>query len=176
MSMTAFVSFRGCSFGASDVIASIFLKHLIDVAQQLGVIQLPWLASIVDSWRVEVAMVGDTGIELDDKWSDAQVEIVVRLIEAACETLPERQTIPRDEIENWEVPNGLYRLGTRGLREMPTNSVIQLGHGIISLLRGTLPATSDGNDHWYYSTKGRKTFAEVKAESLKAISKPGSQQ
>ena len=170
MSKTTLVSFRGRLFGASDVIASIFLKHLIEASQQLAVVQLPWVAKIVDSWKVEIGMLGDTGIELDDKWSDAQVEIVVRLIEAACEALAERQVIPRDEIESWKFLDG-ERFYTRGLREVATDPIIQLGQGMISLLRGTLPETPDRTDHWYYTSQGRWTFAEANANAQEATLK-----
>ena len=162
MSKTTFIIYRNRDFGAFDVIAAVFLKHLVDVAAPLAATHGSWLAETVKRWRVDTALVSSFGMHLEEKWSDSQVDIVVGLIEATCTVLGKRKTIPSGEIQSWELQDGM-RIFTRGLQEVPTARVIEFGRAIISLLRGTLPECSDGSN-WYYGIDGRTTFADLKAK------------
>jgi hypothetical protein len=171
MSQTTFIIYRNRDFGAFDVIAAVFLKHLVDVAAPLAATHGPWLAEAVDRWRVNTALVSSFGMHLDEKWSETQVDIVVGLVETTCKVLGERQAIPSSEVENWELKDGM-RIFARGLHEVPTGPVIEFGSAVVSLLRGTLPECPD-RSKWYCGIEGRTTFAELKAKAIEAVRQGG---
>jgi hypothetical protein len=147
MSKSLYVEFRGQGFWAFDVVSSILLKHMVDVAMPGIVANGPWLGEIVQRWREDFA-ISDFGFYLDEKWTKAQIEVVVDLIEAACTLLEVRDGIPADEIEHWELLDGM-RICTRGMPVVPTKPVITLGRAVMSLLRGTLSPAPVGMRWWY---------------------------
>ena len=161
MSQTKFVEFRGEGFWAFDVVALVFLKHLIDAATQSSEFESnSWLVDVVEHWRVD-AVVSDYGIFLDDSWSAAQLTTVSELVTAACRALSERDLIPAREIESWEMIEG-HRCFARGLPFVSTAPATSLGRAITQLLNGTLPEPPPGT-WWFFGTEemaptmGRRT-------------------
>lgn len=147
MSQSLFVEYRGRGFWAFDVVVSVFLKHLVDVAEP-RIAGSSWLGEIVERWRVDTLLCGQFGVELDEQWSSAQMELVVELFEATCEILGRRDEIRGEEIEGWQLLDG-ERGFARGMPVVRTKSVINLGNAITALLRGTLPEAPAGSWWWY---------------------------
>src|SRR5690242_15124868 len=102
MSKKKFVEYRHQGFWAYDVALGVFLKHLIDQAEQIAAgPDNQWLAEAVSQWRVW-ACVGDLGFEVDSTWSRDQIDTFLLLAERACDELANRDWIPADEAEHWD--------------------------------------------------------------------------
>jgi hypothetical protein len=146
MSKTLFVSFRNGGFWAFDVVSAVFLKHLIDATTRyLERHDEPWLADAVAQWRFN-AVCGDCGLFLNDSWS-------VELAREACEALSNRDTIPAEDIQSWQMIDGDNgRCFARGLPAVSTASAIRLGEAIIKLVNGTLPDPPPGT-WWFFATE-----------------------
>jgi hypothetical protein len=148
MSKSLFVEYRGQGFWAFDVVTSVLLKHLVDVAAPRIPANGPWLGEVVHKWRVDTILPDCFGVNLDETWSDSQIDVVISLIAEACDVVGQREGIPAAEIEHWGLLDG-ERLFARGIPVVDTKSVIKLGRAIISLLRGTLPPAPHGTWWWY---------------------------
>jgi hypothetical protein len=157
MSRTTFIEYRGDGIWAYDVAVGIFLKHLIDCASKFsGEADAAWLAECSDRWRVN-AVVSDFGLNLDEGWSQDQLQVVLRLAEEACGVLQERAFISADEMGAWNILEG-KGVFARGAAEFPTEPVVELGRAIQALLVGSLPAAPEGT-WWLYGTEtGRSTL------------------
>ena len=152
MSKSLFVEYRGQGFWAFDVITSVLLKHLVDVAETRVIVH-PWLGEIVQRWRVNTSLCGHFGVEFSDNWSDAQIDVVAGLFEEVCEALAARVEIPAEEIEAYQLLDG-ERGFTRGMAVVGTKAVTNLGRAIISLLKGSLPPPPPGT-WWWYGEEGQ---------------------
>lgn len=148
MSKSLFIEFRGQGFWAFDVVTSILLKHLVDVASPQIETNGSWLGEVVHKWEVDTILPDSFGFELAESWSESQIDIVISLIEDACRLLQEREGIPASEIEGWELLDG-NRLFARGIQVVSTESVTALGRAIVSILKGELPPAPAGTWWWY---------------------------
>ncbi len=82
MSATVPVRFRGRHFWAFDIGLGIFLKHLLDAARRRAEGEdAAWLHSCIQHWRVNRA---ESGLHLDEDWSENQVRTVLELTAEAC--------------------------------------------------------------------------------------------
>ena len=159
MSKTQVVEYRGVGFWAYDVAGGIFLKHLIDCAHRhVGQEGTKWLSDCVDQWRIN-AVLSDFGLHLDEKWSQSQLDVVLSLIDKACGTLEERETISAQEMKAWSILDG-EGVFARGTAHFPTAPVVELGRAIQFLLRGTLPAPPEGT-WWFYGVETGRTTLEM---------------
>jgi hypothetical protein len=150
MSKTLYVDFRGQGFRAFDVVSGIFLKYLIDVAEQrITDRDEPWLTAAVRHWRVN-ATCSDYGLFLADNWSAEQLQSVRELATAACELLSKRREISAEEMSSWSLLNG-KGVFPRGYASVTTDSAIRLGRAIIQLLDGLLPEAPQGT-WWFFGT------------------------
>ena len=76
MSRTQFVEYRDHGFWAYDVALGVFLKRLIDAAEEYHATEAgSWLSEAISWWRV-VACVSDYGLTLDSTWSAEQVATI----------------------------------------------------------------------------------------------------
>jgi hypothetical protein len=151
MSKTLYVDFRGQGFWAFDAVSGIFLKHLIDVAEQRIADQNePWLADAVDHWRFN-AICGDCGLILDENWSAEQVRSVRELATAACALLSQRREISAEEMSSWSLLDG-EGVFPRGYASITTESAMRLGRAIIQILDGSLPDAPRGT-WWFFGTE-----------------------
>jgi hypothetical protein len=151
MSKTLFVDFRGNGFWAFDVVSAVFLRHLVDVATPY--LERPdygWLGNAVGHWRFN-AVVSDCGLFLDDSWSEDQIETFTALATSACDALLKRDKIPAEEIESWQMEDGL-RCFARGLPFVTTASAVRLGRALVELVNGVLPEAPSGT-WWFFSTE-----------------------
>ncbi len=155
MSATVGVSFRGRHFWALDVGLGIFLKHMLDAARRRVEGEgADWLASCVQHWRVNRA---ESGLHLDENWSEDQLRIVLELMTEACTVLKQKQVIHAEEMETWSDLEGLGVL-KRGREPFPTRPVIELGEALMALLAGTLPSAPQGTWWAYGWPRGRTTI------------------
>lgn len=150
MSMKLFVSFRDDGFWAFDVVAGVFLKHLIDAAQRhLAQQNDPWLFHAVEHWEFN-AVIGDCGLFLDDDWSSEQVVIFTGLATAACAQLSQHGAISAKEFTRWTFYDG-RQIFPRGLTEVRTDALIRFGHALIDLVNESLAEPPEGT-WWFLST------------------------
>lgn len=145
MSSTLFVSYGDRGFWAWDVLSSVLLKHLIDIARQRAD-NSPWLADAVQRWESDIG--SGLGFYIDNQWNEEQLSGFCELLDCACDVLRDREAIPRREIESWRIGDK-YLIDARGMDEVSTIAVVQLGHAVIQLVRGTLPKPPLGHD-WCY--------------------------
>ena len=145
MSKRHYVQFREDGFWAFDVVSSVLLKHVIDLAAP-RVEGREWLAEAVHYWQVCTAYT-DLALFFEGEWSADQVGEVRGLFAAACDAIAAREEIPAAEVESWPAVDGLT-LFARGLPAVPTKPVVNLGRAIIQLFDGTLPDPPPGT--WWF--------------------------
>jgi hypothetical protein len=155
VSKIKFVKYATHGFWAYDVALDIFLKDLIDAAEESDQTTAPWLSNAISSWRV--SCIPDLGLTLDASWSGAQRQTFVALAEDACARLAKRSSIPADEIVSWPVLDDL-RIFPRGETEVLTAPVVELGRAIIALVWGELPQPPSGKIWLYGTPTGRQTI------------------
>jgi len=152
MSKTLFVHWRDNGFWAFDVVSAVFLKHLIEAAEshpELG--NESWLADAIAKWRFN-AVCGDLGLFLNESWSVEQIATFTGLAREACVALSNREKIPAEEIQSWQLLDGDNgRCFARGLPFVATASAIRLGEAIVKLVNGTLPEPPPGT-WWFFAT------------------------
>jgi hypothetical protein len=156
VSKTQYVEYADRGFWAYDVGLGVFLKHLIDAADASDQAETEWLSTAVRSWRV-AACISDYGLSLDEGWSDAQRQTLITLTEDACSRLAKRTSIPAEEIVSWHILDDLH-IFPRGAKEVLSAPVVELGHAIIALLSGELPAAPEGKAWLYGTPDGRETI------------------
>lgn len=143
---------QGIHFGerfiwAYDVAVGVFLKHLIDEAEVSERAEEPWLLEAVSHWRTQAA-IAEFGVTLNEDWTTLQRQVFVELAEKACAKLATRNSIPSTEIITWTLKGDL-RISPRGVKEVLTAPVIELGGAIIALVSGQqLPPSRDGEAWW----------------------------
>lgn len=154
MSATVFVHFGDRGIWAYDIVLGVFLKHLIDVAETASYSRAPFLNEAIQHWRV--VPIANFGMHLEESWTAGQRQDVINFVEEACARLATRKSIPMEEISTWPFSNG-QRLFHRGLKEVRTAPVIDLGRAIIALLRDELPNAPKG-EAWFFTETGRSTI------------------
>jgi hypothetical protein len=154
VSETQFVKYAGRDFWAYDVVG-VFVKYLLDAANESGDANSAWLSEAVSSWRVW-AVVSECGFTLDEHWSPEQRKTFIALAERACTALASRKSIPAEEIVSWPFADDL-RIHPRGATEVLTAPVVELGYAMIALLRSELQEAPKG-EAWFFGTPvGRST-------------------
>jgi hypothetical protein len=158
MSQTQFVEYRQSGFWAYDVALGVFLKHLIDVAEELRLEhERRWLTETVQSWRV-VACVNDYGLAIGEEWSAAQIATFLELAREACVRIGRRESFAATEMEAWSVLEG-RGVFARGASEVASGPIVELGEAIVALLEGELPSAPPGAAWLYGTPSGRRTIA-----------------
>ncbi len=147
MSKSVYVGFRDQGFWAFDVIVSILLKHLVEVAEP-KVADNQWLAEVVHQWRVGTVIPDSCGVNLDDNWSDEQVEVIVLLFEETCKMLQEQDNITAEQIAQWQLLDAM-QIFCRGIPVFSAKSIVDLCEAIILMLCGRLPPAPAGTWWWY---------------------------
>ena len=84
----------------------------------------------------------------------------VKLLDQACRSLTERESINADEVESWTILDDLH-LSSRGAPKVFTAPVVELGRAIIALVEGTLPAPPSGTAWFYGVPQGRTTIGMI---------------
>lgn len=156
MSRTKYVDYGDRGFWAYDVALDIFLKHLIDAARARDEASTPWLSAAIMDW-MRTASIADIGLSLDPGWSAAQRQAFIDLAGDACATLAKRESISAEEIMAWPMLDDL-RIYPRGVAEVFTAPVIELGRAVIALVTGTLPDAPKGRAWFYGTDTGRQTI------------------
>jgi hypothetical protein len=156
VSKTQFVKYADRGFWAYDVALAVFVKYLLDAAQESGYANSPWLSEAMASWRVW-AVVSDYGFTLDENWSAEERKTFIALAEQACTALVRRKSIPAEEITSWPFVDDLH-VYPRGATQVLTAPVVELGLAMIALLRSELPDAPKG-EAWFFGTPaGRSTI------------------
>jgi hypothetical protein len=158
VSQTQFVEYRQSGFWAYDVALAIFLKHLIDVAEEQSFEhEETWLGEAVKWWRV-VAGVNSYGLAISENWSASQIAVFVRLARDACVRIGRHESFMATEMEAWSILDG-RGVFARGASEVLSGPIVELGEAIVALIEGKLPAAPAG-EVWLYGTPaGRRTIA-----------------
>jgi hypothetical protein len=158
VSQTAFVSYGDDGFWVYDVGLSIFLKHLIDVAEpRANEPDAGWLLEAIAWRRVVAACQGTFGLEIQQPWPQAQRELFVALARQACDLMAKRKKWSAKEVTSWPIKDD-ERIFPRGAKFISTAPVIELGRAVIGLIEGTLPEPPQGT-YWFFGTpKGRDTL------------------
>ena len=154
MSATVFVHFGDRGFWAYDIVLGVFLKYLIEAAEATGVSHAPFLDEALQHWRL--APIANFGLHLEKSWTALERQNVISFAEEACARLATRDSIPMEEIVGWPFADGRH-LFHRGLKEVRTASVIELGGAFISLLCDELPKAPKGKA-WFFTDNGRSTM------------------
>ena len=154
MSQSKSVTHGDRGFWAYDIVLGVFLKYLIDVVEATGQAHTPFLAEAVSSWRL--APIYDFGVSLEASWTPLQRQNVITFAEEACARLATRESISTEEISSWTF-TGHERVFHRGLKEVCTAPVIELGQAMIALLRHELPEPPKG-EAWFFTHAGRSTI------------------
>ena len=135
-------------FWAYDVPLSIFLKFLIDAADErlaLGIDQ--WLVEATYDWRVNIAVGGSIALTIDEEWSQNQIDTIIELCRTAITAIRLSGDLPAREIESWPIIDD-SRIFTRGHDPVPCEPVARLGEVFVSLLQNKLPKPPEGN-YWF---------------------------
>ena len=156
VSQTKPITYATNGFWAYDVAVGVFLKYLIDAAQKSTEAHSAWLSEAVSEWQVQ-AVVSDFLLSLDSGWSTEQEQLFIDLAEEACTALAARDSIPADEIVNWQFVDDQY-IDIRGAKEVFTAPVAELGRALVALIRGTLPKPPKGEAWFFGRPEGRSTI------------------
>lgn len=158
MSSLKFVECNADGFWAYDVALGVFLKHLIDIAEERQEdITGGWLKESVAWWRV-VACVGDFGLRIDPNWSAVQLSIFTSLAGEACARISRRKSFAATDLEGWSILDG-KGIFPRGAREIHTAPIVELGEAIVALVTGVLSPAPRGTVWLYGTPSGRTTIA-----------------
>jgi hypothetical protein len=160
MSQTKFVDYGGEGFWAYDVALGVFLKHLIDVAEErAGKNEEEWPAdSVIKSWRV-AACIDPYGLSLGEGWSLSQTARFVSLAGEACARIRSRHGFLATEMESWSILDG-EGVFARGANEVLAGPIAELGEAIVALVEGNLSAAPPGTVWLYGAPEGRRTLRD----------------
>jgi hypothetical protein len=145
-------------FWAYDVALGVFLKHLIDVAEEQEA-KAPeiWLTQAIPRWRV-VACAGPYQVLINPGWSAEQLNTFTSLAKEACSRIRRRELFTSTELEGWNILDG-EGIFPRGDKEIHTGPIVDLGEAIVALVTGVLPAAPRGTAWFFGTPSGRKTIA-----------------
>lgn len=153
MSRSKYINFRDNGFWVYDVTSSVFLKYLIDAAnERLASDADLWLREVIQQWRVSAA-ISDLSHYTDDQWSQSQIDTVIEICRIATASIRSRGDIPAAEVESWPILDD-QRIFARGHDPIPCEPVGRLGDAFVALLQNTLPAPPER--HWWFFTLGDK--------------------
>jgi hypothetical protein len=159
LSKTKNVTFRGLDFWAYDFLANIFLKYLIDAATEYAVTHdETWINQEIESWRIS-AVVSDQGLFLNDDWDNRQIEVIVELIEKACESIATRTLIHGSEIRKWDILDGMTS-ETRGYETVPTFCLIRIGRAMSNMLLNNFEKSPLGT-WWFFGIEEKLETLEM---------------
>jgi len=149
MSRSLYINFRDDGFWAYDVPSSVFLKFLVDAANdRMAAGTEQWLSNAVCNWRVTAA-ISELSHYADDEWSQSQIDIVVELCRTTINAIRRGGDIPAYEIESWPILDE-HRICTRGHDSVPCEPVARLGEAFVALLQNRLPKLPER--HWWFFT------------------------
>jgi hypothetical protein len=148
------VKYGDRGFWVYDIILGVFVKHLVDTIEATGYSRAPFLDEALCTWRLAPFL--DIGFPFEKSWTALQRQNVISCIEEVCSRLATRDVIPMDEIVRWSF-GGESRLFHRGLKEVRTSVVVELGSAIVALLRNELPRAPKG-EAWFFTGNGRSTI------------------
>jgi len=154
VSATRYVEYGDRGFWAYDIILGVLVKHLVEAIEATGYSRAPFLDKALHHWRLTPIL--DIGFRLLKSWTPEQRQNVITFVDEACARLATRDAIPIGEIVSWPFP-GDSRLPHRGLKQVRTASVIELGRAITALLRDELPKARKG-EAWFFTDTGRSTI------------------
>ena len=81
VSKRQFVEFSNRGFWAYDVALGIFLKHLVDAAENPERGSVGWVQDALPRWRTVIAVAGSgLGWQIDEGWSGGESELFLRLV------------------------------------------------------------------------------------------------
>ena len=136
----------------------MFLKHLIDVAEEHCLEQEErWLTKTVQRWRI-VACVNSYGLALGEEWSAPQIATFLGLAREACLRIGRRESFAATEMEAWSILEG-GGVFARGASEVASGPIVELGEAMVALLEGKLPPAPPGAAWFYGTPSGRCTIA-----------------
>lgn len=149
MTKTLYVEFRGNGFWAFDVSAAVFLKHLIDVANEhLCSNDDQWLCDAIRHWQITVAA-AELAWFADNTWTPEQVATVIQLSKLAIRTILEKGDIPAATVTAWRILES-HSIFCRGFDPIPALAVVGLGDAFVDLLQGSL-ATPPTGHQWFFT-------------------------
>ncbi|QDT51372.1 hypothetical protein Pan258_54610 [Symmachiella dynata] len=149
MSKTLFVEYRNAGFWAIDVASSVFLKFLIDEANEYYSQKTDdWLNDAISNWCMNTVL-SDLGFHLNDDWSQSQLDTVITLCRTTSTNIRTTGDIPAREVASWSVIDDL-EICTRGFNPIPCEPVARFGDAVADLLNNTLPEAPYG--HWWFYT------------------------
>jgi hypothetical protein len=154
VSATKYVQYGDRGFWVYDIVLGVFVKHLVDVVEATEHSRAAFLDAALRHWRLTPFL--DIGVHFEKSWTELQRQNVIAFLEEACDRLGTRDSIPMEEIVNWTF-GGDLRLFHRGLMEVRTAPVIELGTAIIALLRDELPQAPEA-EAWFFTHTGRSTI------------------
>jgi hypothetical protein len=158
VSQTQFVEYRQNGFWAYDVALSVFLKHLIEAAEEQCLThEEEWLAEAMGWWRV-VACENSYGLAVSEDWSASQIAAFVRLAREACARIRRHESFLATEMQAWPILNG-GGIFARGANEVLSGPIVELAEAIVALIEGQLPTAPTGKSWLYGTPEGRCTIA-----------------
>lgn len=163
VSKTCFVEFNGSGFWALSDSLAVLLGQAVVVAEEMAV---DWHSAafedVVDQLRVS-ALVTDLGLLVAEDWCGDRLDLLIQLIEEANRRLGERGRVTASEVRGWTA------LGDDVIElrrdTMDTAPVVELGQGMLQLIRVHLPPAPEGT-WWFYGVEGgRQTIVMRNVES-----------
>ena len=151
MSKTCFVEFDGSGFWAYSDSLAVLLGQAVVVAEELATDRhSAALEDVADQLRTS-AVVTDLGLLVDAEWRGDRLDLLMRLIEEANRRLDELERVTASEVRGWTA------LGDQMIElrrdTVDTAPVVELGQGVLQLLRGTLQPAPKGT-WWFYGVEG----------------------
>ncbi|MGN9807101.1 hypothetical protein [Micromonospora sp. L32] len=163
MSKTCFVEFNGAGFWAFSDSLAVLLGQAVLTAEEMGADRRSAaFKDVVDQLRAS-AVVTDLGLIVDEDWPGDRLDVLMQLIEEANRRLGERGRVTASEVAGWTtLGDDVIELRRDTVDTAP---VIELGQGIVQLLRESLPPAPEGT-WWYYGLEGgRKTIVMRNVQS-----------
>ncbi|SIM88002.1 hypothetical protein [Micromonospora cremea] len=163
MSKTCFVEFNGSGFWAFSDSLAVLLGQTVVVAKEMAADRRSAaFEDVVDQLRAS-AVVTDLGLLVDEDWRGDRLDLLMQLIEEANRRLGERGRVTASEVRGWTV------LGEDVIElrrdTVDTAPVVELGQGVLQLLRESLPPAPEGT-WWFYGVEGgRQTIVMRNVES-----------
>lgn len=137
MSCTQYIEFRGAGFWVFDVVSSVFLKFLMNAAEeQITANPEDWLRESISHWRIN-ATTTDFGFYLNDDWTEAETAVVIAMCRAAIEAIRVRGNISAVDLQSQPILDDLF-IDTRGIDLIPSQPIIKFGEAVTALLENKL--------------------------------------
>ena len=163
MSKTCFVEFNGSGFWAFSDSLAVLLGQAVLVAEEMAADRhSAAFEEVVDQLRVS-AVVTDLGLLVDEDWRGDRLDLLMQLIEEANRRLGERGRVTASEVKGWTaLGDDVIELRRDTVDTAP---VVELGQGVLQLLRESLSPAPEGT-WWFYGVEGgRKTIVMRNVQS-----------